>query len=268
MTYTLHTRTSPNWGPGRVRLPAQHLILHWWGTPAGQSPWNIIAHLCNPAPGGDPNAAVSAHEVIWPGNVAQLLDHSARSWANGNAWANDNAITIECDPNNIAATLPTIVARAADLVRQGVLTADFELSGHRDWRATSCPGDYYARLPEIRKNITAALTEGDDTMQPVQYTDRYTGHSAEAHAEAVLGWILNNQHETLAALDRLNGAVDKLTEAVAANPTVTYTDRYTGEQQKATETTVEGWQLNNSHEILQRLDALTGVVTQLVEVKR
>ena len=125
MDYIFHTdRDSPNYNPGVVKLPAKRCVLHWWGTPSGQDPWGVVAWLCNPA------AQVSAHAVVWPGNVVCLVPYDGRSWANGNDEANNTAITLECDPNDIPGTIPTIVAYLADLVRQDVLHPDFVLSGH------------------------------------------------------------------------------------------------------------------------------------------
>ena len=150
MAYTFHTQyDSPNHGGfGRqITLPAKRAVLHWWGNPSGQNPQGIIAWLCNAA------SQVSAHAVVWKGNVACLVNYDEPSWANGNTAANTSAITLECDPNDIDGTTPTIVAYLADLVRQGNLVEDFELTGHRDWYATECPGTYYPRLTEIRQAV-------------------------------------------------------------------------------------------------------------------
>ena len=114
---------------------------------------------------------MSAHAVVWQGNVACLVNYDEPSWANGNATANTTAITLECDPNDIDGTIPTIVDYLADLVRQRNLVEDFELTGHRDWYNTACPGDYYPRLAEIRQavrddlaGITTTPSEEEDIM--------------------------------------------------------------------------------------------------------
>jgi len=152
MSYTFHTQyNSPNHGAAIVPVPARLVVLHWWGNPTGQNPHGIIDWLCNPA------SQVSAHAVAWPGNIACLVDYPNRSWANGHDWANNNSITIECDPNHIDDTITTVVEYLADMVRQGNLTRDFQLAGHRDYHATACPGDYYPRLAEIRQRVTSAL---------------------------------------------------------------------------------------------------------------
>jgi hypothetical protein len=158
---------SPNHGGfgTQIALPARRAVLHWWGSPSGQNPQGIIDWLCNPA------SQVSAHAVVWQGNVACLVNYDEPSWANGNATANTTAITLECDPNDIDGTIPTIVDYLADLVRQRNLVEDFELTGHRDWYNTACPGDYYSRLAEIRQavrddlaGITTTPSEEEDIM--------------------------------------------------------------------------------------------------------
>lgn len=158
---------SPNHGGfgTQIALPARRAVLHWWGNPSGQNPQGIIDWLCNPA------SQVSAHAVVWKGNVACLVNYDEPSWANGNATANTTAITLECDPNDIDGTIPTIVDYLADLVRQRNLVEDFELTGHRDWYNTACPGDYYSRLAEIRQavrddlaGITTTPSEEEDIM--------------------------------------------------------------------------------------------------------
>ena len=158
---------SPNHGGfgTQIALPARRAVLHWWGSPSGQNPQGIIDWLCNPA------SQVSAHAVVWQGNVACLVNYDEPSWANGNATANTTAITLECDPNDIDGTIPTIVDYLADLVRQRNLVEDFELTGHRDWYNTACPGEYYSRLAEIRQavrddlaGITTTPSEEEDIM--------------------------------------------------------------------------------------------------------
>lgn len=160
---------SPNHGGfgTQIALPARRAVLHWWGNPSGQNPQGIIDWLCNPA------SQVSAHAVVWKGSVACLVNYDEPSWANGNATANTTAITLECDPNDIDGTIPAIVDYLADLVRQRNLVEDFELTGHRDWYNTACPGDYYSRLAEIRQavrddlaGITTTPSQEDDMSDP------------------------------------------------------------------------------------------------------
>ncbi|MFC2689602.1 MAG: N-acetylmuramoyl-L-alanine amidase [Propionibacterium freudenreichii] len=152
MSYEFITRyNSPNHGGAVVPNPANLCIVHWWGAPSGQTFEGTISWLCNPA------SQVSAHAVATAGKIACIVDYPNRSWANGNDWANNNAITVECDPNDIDGTIATLVEWLADMVRQNNLTADFQLKGHRDFYATECPGAYYPRLGEIRGRVAEAL---------------------------------------------------------------------------------------------------------------
>lgn len=169
---------SPNKGNFGVNLPvpAGGVVLHWWGNPVGQRHDGIVAWLCNPASG------VSAHYVVSPGRATQIVPLNTPSWANGHTWANCNRITIEADPNNIPGTIATIVELLAQLVDQNALTNNFELSGHRDWYSTACPGSYYPRLAEIRQ----AVYEGGE-MQLSDVVTRADGHRGTVND--VLGYI-------------------------------------------------------------------------------
>lgn len=56
----------------------------------------------------------------------------------------------------------TLVAEYTRWVREGRLTVDFRLSGHRDEALTACPGQYlYAMLPRIRARVAANVTTPD-----------------------------------------------------------------------------------------------------------
>ena len=189
MSYNFITKyNSPNHGAKTVLLPCKDVVLHWWGTPANQDPQGIINWLCNPA------SKVSSHSVIWPGNVACIVDYCNRSWANGNNWANDNSITLECDPSHVNETIPTIAEYLADLVRQGILRADFRLSGHKDWYSTACPGDYYDRLKEIRDLVRRNLT----LVEP-----KKEGKVTEAQANRIIELLEEISRRALVVSDSL-----------------------------------------------------------------
>lgn len=178
-SYRLQSAASPNHGAQTVPRPCRLVVLHWWGNPSGQDPYGVISWLRNSA------SQVSAHYVIWPGNAVRLLDLRARSWANGNDWANNNSITLECDPNNVVDTMTTVVDLLADLVRSGDLAPDFELHGHRDYYSTACPGAYYQWLPSIRQRVTDALDSPEEDDMP-KLTDKVTLANGETtYAEAI-----------------------------------------------------------------------------------
>lgn len=176
---------SPNYGGfgTRITLPAKRAVLHWWGNPSGQNPYGIINWLCNPA------SQVSAHSVIWPNNVACIVAYSQPSWANGNTLANTTAITIECDPNNIDATTLTVIEYLADLVRQNVLDPDFELTGHRTWYNTTCPGDYCSRLAGIRQAVRDNLAGAATTDTTTTTTDKELTMADVEDLKKSIDWI-------------------------------------------------------------------------------
>nr|DAE99996.1 MAG TPA: N-acetylmuramoyl-L-alanine amidase [Caudoviricetes sp.] len=179
---------SPNGGGFGVMVPtpAELVVLHWWGNPVGQSHDSVVSWLRNPV------SQVSAHVVISPNRVTQLLNWRTPSWANGNTWANCNAITIEADPNDPDATIGTIVGFLADRIADGTLTSDFALHGHQDYYQTACPGSYYPRLGEIRQRVTAALKKEEDMPLSEQDLDRIGhrvwGHMIDTGEHAAAAW--------------------------------------------------------------------------------
>src|SRR5690625_1667503 len=120
----------------------KHITVHWWGLPSGQAFDGIVNHLCNKS------AQVSAHYVISPTRVAQIVDEKDSSWANGNRVANFESITIECDPNDVLGTLPVLAALIKDIRgRHG----DLPIFPHQHWTSTQCPGDYLPHLDAVDK---------------------------------------------------------------------------------------------------------------------
>ena len=181
MAYILHTQyNSPNTDDRFIKLPAGRLGLHWWGRPIGQNPFGVCSWLSSPA------SQVSAHDVIWPNNVAQLLEYNKPAWASGNYDENGRSIAFECDPNDIEGTIPTIIERAADLVRNGILIEDFTLYGHKDVVKTTCPGGYYPRLAEIRQAIRNNLDGVSETPKKEEEDMMYV-ISCQARGIALIG---------------------------------------------------------------------------------
>lgn len=197
MSYDYHTGAdSPNKGPGRITLPCGNVIIHWWGNPSGQDPWGVVNWLCNPA------SQVSAHAVVWPHNVACIVNYDVTAWANGNSWANGNAISVECDPNHVNQTIDTLVEYLAWMVEAGNLTRDFAITGHRDWYSTECPGAYYNRLGEIRQRVTDKLNGVDDMPSADEIANAILDAPIKREGEhgwdettlrAIIAWYDNNR---------------------------------------------------------------------------
>ena len=118
----------------------KHATIHWWGRPSGQSFEGIRDYLI------DNPREVSAHYVVSGARVARILPEDRGAWGNGDRTANLEGIVIECDPNKVAETLPTLAALLADIFnRRGVLP----VYPHDHWTQTECPGDYRAHIPAL-----------------------------------------------------------------------------------------------------------------------
>lgn len=155
MSYNFITKyDSPNYGQiyGPIGLPCRRLTIHHWDDPSHHpQPMGVINGLCNPGRGA------SAHAVVWPGNVACLVDYDKAAWHAGNITGNQTSIGLELDPCHVDETIETVAEYIADLIREGVLARDFEIYGHKDWIATACPGAYYGRIAEIKAKALARL---------------------------------------------------------------------------------------------------------------
>src|SRR5699024_4919277 len=78
--------------------------------------------------------------------VARILPEDRGAWGNGNRTANLEGIVIECDPNKVTETLPTLALLLADIFkRNGALP----VYPHDHWTPTECPGDYRAHIPAL-----------------------------------------------------------------------------------------------------------------------
>src|SRR5699024_8756822 len=131
----------------------EHATIHWWGRPSGQSFEGIRDYLIDNA------RQVSAVYVVSKTRVARILPEDRGAWGNGNRVANLEGIVIECDPNHVAETIPTVTALLADIFkRRGVLP----VYPHDHWTQTECPGDYRPHIP--------AMVEAAKTGAPVTVT--------------------------------------------------------------------------------------------------
>ena len=123
-----------------VDYEIKHVTIHWWGKPSGQTFEGIRDYLIDNA------RSVSAHYVVSGPRVAQILPEERGAWGNGNRRANLEGIVIECDPNRVEETLPTIVALLSDIFRR---RGDLDVYPHDHWTSTECPGEYRQHIPEI-----------------------------------------------------------------------------------------------------------------------
>ena len=212
MSYNYLTQyNSPNYGGiyGPLRLPCKTVTIHWWDDPAKRpSPTGVISTLC------DPGRGASAHAVIWPGNVACLVDFDRAAWHSGDPTGNQTSIGLELDPCHINETIPTAAEFIADLVRKGVVARDFRLVGHRDWpqASTDCPGRYHSRLGEIAARVEAILggTSAPSTRPAPAPAPSSSNANLEALADAVYRGEYGNGDERRRALGDKFDAVQEI----------------------------------------------------------
>ena len=121
---------------------------------------------------------VSAHYGVGrDNNVDQYVQDEDTAWAVGNWAANCSSISIE--NVNLSGgpdwaiderTVNTLVELVADLARKhglGQLEFGRNFFGHHDFKQTACPGQLYARLPEIATRANAILG-GTESPVPAQ----------------------------------------------------------------------------------------------------
>ena len=212
MSYNFLTQyDSPNYGGiyGPISLPCKRLTIHHWDDPAKKpQPFPTINHLCRP------NGNSSAHAVVWPGNVACIVNYDRAAWHAGNETGNQTSIGLELDPCHVNETIETVAEYIADLIRQGVLARDFEIYGHKDWSATACPGAYYGRLAEI-KNKALARLEGRPAPKPAA-SPAASDIDRLAH-EVINGKYGNGEARRQALGSRYQAVQDRVNQILEAN---------------------------------------------------
>ncbi|NMW64781.1 N-acetylmuramoyl-L-alanine amidase [Mobiluncus mulieris] len=160
---------SPNHS-SRKGNPIRFIVVHWWGNPAHHrdaDPIGVIRHLCTPA--GD--KSVSAHAVVWPGGVTELIDPQLAAWHA--MQVNPISIGIECWPwdwqsprDLVNATLENLAQQVAHYYHFYPHLAKERLHAHSEHVATDCPGDYYrARLDQIHQRALE-IYQGKKTQKP------------------------------------------------------------------------------------------------------
>ncbi|WP_197021777.1 peptidoglycan recognition protein family protein [Brevibacterium sp. VCM10] len=130
------SRSSYGYGSGIVGI-----TIHHWGSD-GQKHANVVSWLR----GYTGNRGSSAHYVVSDGLVTQIVEDSRASWHGGNNKANGTTIGIECRPEMSAGDWATLVELCVNLERKH---GSMKYYGHKDWKNTACPGDYYPRLSEL-----------------------------------------------------------------------------------------------------------------------
>lgn len=151
--YTKETKKSSNSSTrghyGHSTKPSGITIHHWGST--GQTHDGVVSWLRGAA-GGTSNTQTSAHYVCSDGRVTQLVDDSRAAWHAGSTTGNGATIGIECRPEMTDGDWATLVQLCTDLEEKH---GSLKYYGHKDWKNTACPGDYYPRIGELVDAINA-----------------------------------------------------------------------------------------------------------------
>ena len=146
--YTLERQHSPNQSSrAHYGYPSEPtgITIHWWGS-TGQKHANVADYLARP------NGNTSAHLVCSAGLVTRLVPDNRAAWHAGSTPGNGSTIGIECRPEMSAADWDTLVQLCTDLEEKH---GSLKYYGHKDWKNTACPGDYYDRIGELVKAVNA-----------------------------------------------------------------------------------------------------------------
>lgn len=193
---------------GRRAADITKFIIHHWGV-KGQSFVNVRNFLCrNSAALGD--APTSASAVLEAGRVEEIAADTTITYHAGHWGANVAGYGIECRPEATAADIETLCQYIADKSRRLGLKS-FTIEGHRDYSATACPGDYYAKMNYIINRVNEILAGKPQNATP-----------APAPAPSTGGKYTVKAGDTLSAIAAANGvSVDAIARASGVtNPNV------------------------------------------------
>lgn len=129
--YTPAAQTRSVWGVDRQ---IKHIAIHWWGDP-NQNPTfeGVIATLCNPARQASANFVATGTDR----RVACIVGPADNSWATNSD--NPYSISIECDPRCRPEDYDVVGELIAEL---RATYGDLQLVPHKQFIATTCPGNY------------------------------------------------------------------------------------------------------------------------------
>jgi len=156
-TYKLDVATTPYYTPAaQVRSvfkqdrKVKSVTIHWWNTAEKAGTHDqTVSYLRSTRP---PAEQSSAHFVVSPGRVTQVVHPKDAAWHAGNAVGNATSIGIELSPHDVAGSLAT----AAGLIRNLEKTyGQLKVVRHRDWSATDCPGAYANKINELVELVNA-----------------------------------------------------------------------------------------------------------------
>ena len=159
-----YTRWSPNYDSREGHAITDITIHHMAG--------NLTVYQCGEVFQTRP---ASAHYGIdSEGQIGQYVDEKYAAWANGNHASNIRSVTIELANDQIGGNwhvsdtaIEKCIDLCADICRRNGITINYtgdtsgNLTMHRWFMSTSCPGDYLAsKFPYIAKEISRRMKNG------------------------------------------------------------------------------------------------------------
>lgn len=174
------------------------VTIHWWDYPSRAGTHDGTVNYLRRK-----GANTSAHYVVSPGRVTLIVDPKHAAWHAGSAKGNATTIGIECNPHDIAGTLPTLAALIRDLEKAYGSLLVFQ---HKQWKSTTCAGDYGPRLPEIvnlvndgapsapkKQAVSSAPKKKSALSAPKEWSDMATKKEIEESMERVVTRVMKGE---------------------------------------------------------------------------
>ncbi len=174
-----YTRLSPNCNSPRNNQIRKITIHHVAGVCSVETLGNIFAPVAR--------QASSNYGIGSDGRIALYVNESDRAWTSSSPENDHQAITIEVSNSAVGGNWPVsnyVLSRLIDLCvdicqRNGIERLNFtgnasgNLTAHRYFADTSCPGDYlYSKFPyiadEVNKRLTPIPFKENTIIYPIQ----------------------------------------------------------------------------------------------------
>lgn len=185
----------------------------------GAKIFRVILHHWASVNGGeqtltDPNRQASANYLVYSnGDIKGQVPEEYRAWTSGSAAADNPSITIEIQNSSAGGQWPisakamaSVIKLIADVAKRynwgGVAASN--VRGHREFKATACPGPYvWARMGDIREKADAATRKGKLPTTPKKSTPSKLSVSELADM-VLLGKYGNGESRKKALGDKYN----------------------------------------------------------------
>lgn len=213
----------------RLGFKVSYIIVHYWASSGYQTNPNMLQWVLNKFVYA--NNKSSVHYILTsPGRLIGSVSEKFRAWTS-NSWIGDRrGITIEVENETgkpdyriSDEAIEELIQFFVDVARRyGWKRIRFghEVRGHREFYATSCPGDWFwARLPNIAKEADRRLQGGTPSTpaplpskpapsKPAVPVSKRWPH-ATLLVDGVFGVVTKRAYQTLlAGIDLYRGRLD------------------------------------------------------------